>query len=177
MNIFATSEDPVLSARFLDNRRLVKMVSETAQLLSTAVRERGLKPPHGKIYKTTHRMHPCAVWARETQGNFIWLFQHGVALSVEFRLRFGKQHKSLDVILECAKHLDLIPLGERTPFPNCTDFKDDPVHLAYMKQLSTKWMVEAQKGINTRFGELGAPPYYALAKALPQVSGVEAPAA
>jgi hypothetical protein len=37
MNIFVTSDCPKLSAQALDNKRVVKMVLETAQLLSTAI--------------------------------------------------------------------------------------------------------------------------------------------
>lgn len=37
MNIFVTSNYPKISAQALDNKRVVKMVLETAQLLSTAI--------------------------------------------------------------------------------------------------------------------------------------------
>jgi hypothetical protein len=37
MNIFVTSLCPRISAQVLDNKRVVKMVLETAQLLSAAI--------------------------------------------------------------------------------------------------------------------------------------------
>ena len=163
MNIFAFSDHPLDCARWLDNRRVVKMILETAQMLSTAVREtvpEGTKLPPS-LYRTTHRNHPCSKWARETQGNFAWLVQYGAALCVEYRLRYGKQHKSLDVILACARYLPLMPPGDRLEFANCTSYPDEPnVRHAYMKQLSDKWYEEYKDGYNTQFGPIGAPPFY-----------------
>lgn len=163
MNIFAFSDHPLDCARLLDSRRVVKMILETAQLLSTAVRE--VAPEGAKLspllYKATHRNHPCALWARETQGNFAWLVQYGVALAVEYRVRYGKQHKSLETILACGKYIGWITPGERTEFVNCTSYPDEPnVRHAYMKQLSDKWFEEYKDEYDTKFGPAGTPGFY-----------------
>jgi len=62
MNIFVVSPDTMECAKALDDLRLNKMIIETAQLLSTAMRVQGYTG--NDIYKSTHVNHPCAVWAR-----------------------------------------------------------------------------------------------------------------
>lgn len=41
MNIFVVDEDPAICAEYLDDKRVVKMVLETAQMLSTALGDAG----------------------------------------------------------------------------------------------------------------------------------------
>jgi hypothetical protein len=99
MNIFVLDQTASGSAEAQCDRHVVKMTLETAQLLSTAVNELGGSAP----YKTTHRNHPCAVWARATLGNFNWLLCHGLALATEYTFRYGKVHKSQAVIEQCGE--------------------------------------------------------------------------
>ena len=100
MNIFRTSDSPILSAAALDNVRVAKMALETAQILSTVLRTRGI---NGRLlYKPTHKHHPCVVWAGLTQSNFNWLLAHGRALAAEYRHRFDREHGSALVIEEAA---------------------------------------------------------------------------
>lgn len=100
MNIFATSPDPVESAMALDDRRLVKMILETAQLLSSAVlHKRAIKG----LYKPTHKNHPCGIWARKSRQNFEWLVAHGLAMSEIYAQAFGRSHKSSDIIRRAAR--------------------------------------------------------------------------
>lgn len=99
MNIFITNPDPTLSAIALDNRRLVKMVLETAQLLSTTCHM--LQLHDSGLYRKTHWNHPCAVFARKSLPNFKWLVEHGLALAQEFEHRFSKVHASEENILLC----------------------------------------------------------------------------
>ena len=61
MNIFVTSNCPKLSAQALDNKRVVKMVLETAQLLSTAIFINSTIT-YDNLYKPTHVKHPCTIW-------------------------------------------------------------------------------------------------------------------
>lgn len=143
MNLFVVNENPVTCAMVLDDRRVVKMTVEVAQMLSTVVR--GLDVDLGAfekdIYRATHANHPCTLWVGATRGNFEWTVAYGVALATAYRLRFGKQHKSLKTIGACAQFAANLPEGERTQFVNCTaDFKDeDDVFKAYKMQLSKKW--------------------------------------
>lgn len=98
MNIFFVSADPLIAARSLPDKLVVKMPLETAQLLSTAINELGGNAP----YKSTHKNHPSAVWCRQSRANFDWLVTHGLALCAEYSFRYGKTHKCAEVIQICA---------------------------------------------------------------------------
>jgi hypothetical protein len=95
MNIFVLDLDPMKSARMLHNKHVVKMCLETAQMLCSAF-------PKGEApYKRTHYNHPCTVWSRESEENYKWLLQHGLALCAEYTYRYDRRHKCLDVIEWC----------------------------------------------------------------------------
>ena len=120
MNIFVLHRDPVVAAQMQCDRHVVKMVMESAQMLCTAVNVLGGETP----YKTAHVNHPCSVWARQSLGNFIWLYDHGMALAKEYTHRYGKVHKSQDVIQHCLKQWaqnDTVQLNDprTTPHPLC----------------------------------------------------------
>lgn len=143
MNIFASDSDPVKAAQYLDDKRVVKMVLETAQILSTVLHKLG--SGSSSIYRPTHSNHPCVIWAGKSRGNFNWLVLHGLALNEEYKKRFFKiyPHKSTSVILDCAKLFQKIPIDEKcmTPFPNCTNITGNiSVVKKYRLYLSqTKW--------------------------------------
>jgi hypothetical protein len=143
MNIFVTSNDPVKSAKHLDNKRVIKMILESAQILSTTINlTSGITAP----YKSTHINHPCSIWARESRANYIWLCDHMSALCTEYTRRYGKVHKSqqyLTYFYKCAKH---IPQKGFSDFVNCTDFKDEPnIFRAYKLHLINKWRNDKRK--------------------------------
>lgn len=112
MNIFYLHEDPVIAAKMQTNKHVVKMILESAQLLSTAHRvldgEHYIDSSSGRkiqrwrlpeekeniLYKATHFNHPCALWTMESIENYKWLYKHFLALSEEYNLRYNKQHKS-----------------------------------------------------------------------------------
>ena len=136
MNIFATYSDPHDSAFALDDKRAIKMILESAQLMSTAINLSGGKAP----YKTTHPNHPVSIWARQNNTNYWWLFEHYQALCQVYYDRFNKRHKTLDYILEFRDGVFKFPKSDLTPFANCTEFKNiKDVHEAYRLQLNKKW--------------------------------------
>lgn len=96
MNIFVLDLDQKKCARYHADRHVVKMILESAQLLSTAVRISGIDAG----YKITHQNHPCALWTRESLANWWWLKDLARELNEEYRFRFGreKNHKSWEVI-------------------------------------------------------------------------------
>lgn len=147
MNIFVTSPSPIESAKFLDDKRVVKMVLETAQMLSTAITECG----GTGFYKTTHRNHPCSVWARTSSTNYDWLRRHFKALCKEYALRYGKTHKCESYMQDIQEGLRYIPFGELTDFPNCTTYKKEEIHTAYQRYLNDKW--DTDKRRPTWYGE------------------------
>lgn len=151
MNIFYTDTNPVSSAQALDDRRLNKMVLETAQILNTVARVRcGLDVP----YKPTHESHPCVRWAGANRWNFQWLMEHGIALSAEYTFRRGRLHGAFKPMIEAHQALDfLTALGNVEPPPNCTTFKRvlDTAN-AYRHYLNWKWMSDTRPPAWTRRG-------------------------
>lgn len=96
------------------------MPIEYAQLLSTTLIHHGLEAP----YKKTHENHPCAKWARLHKGNYTYLYDLAIAVGKEYTHRYGKLHKSTEVLKDIPRLLDDKPL-ERSPLPNCTSIKED----------------------------------------------------
>lgn len=98
MNIFFVDRDPSVAAQCLVDRHVVKMILESAQILSTVVRKRYGRSLSTRaditLYEATHRNHPCVLWAGETSGNYEWLRTHAVALCDEFRFRYDGEHAS-----------------------------------------------------------------------------------
>lgn len=113
MNIFVLSKSPIMSAKWQCDKHVVKMPTETGQMLSTAL---FLNGAHG-CWKPCHVKHPCTIWAAKSRANFDWLIAHGYALCTEYTLRYGKTHGALQAI-EFAEIFRLcIPEGKLTPFP------------------------------------------------------------
>lgn len=109
MNIFHLSDCPTESAIWQHDKHVVKMVLETAQLLSQAIiltPEWSNSVRRRDLYRVTHRHHPSARWARKSVPNLYWLAKHGMALSDEYSHRFWRAHKSRAVI---KRVLDVIP--------------------------------------------------------------------
>lgn len=111
MNIFYLSHDPKECAEWHMDRHTTKMILEYAQLLSTAhrvldgVELSGLSATGRKkkfwtlsdsrehiLYKATHIHHPSAVWVRQSDANYAWLYRLFGALMDEYTYRYGKTH-------------------------------------------------------------------------------------
>jgi hypothetical protein len=139
MNIFYLHKDPNKAAEAMINKHVVKMILESAQLLCTAHRvldgkeviklsttNRRLKRwEHPdpvlelELYKSTHINHPSAIWARESNANYMWLYDHFIALNNEYKKRYGKDHLSViklrDVLKSLPQNIPSGPLTEPTP--------------------------------------------------------------
>ena len=124
MNIFYLHNDPQTCAQMHNDKHCVKMILEYAQLLSTAHRlidgtlvdsvsktgrkaKRYVLPDSREsvIYTATHSNHPSAVWVRQTDSNYCWLFSLFQALMAEYSYRYEKVHA-------CSKlesHLSTLP--------------------------------------------------------------------
>lgn len=127
MNIFILDRDPVKAAKMQCDAHVVKMVLETAQMLSTAARELAWDKDQElldgvNIYKKAYVNHPCTVWARTSQENASWLCRHGLALAEEYTKRFGKQHKSKKVIASAWIYLLFVKQAKEFPKQGLTDF-------------------------------------------------------
>ena len=112
MNIFYLDHNVTKCAEMHNDKHVVKMILEYAQLLSTAHRvldgtllvgisDKGRKStswilPDNRneiLYKATHLNHPSAVWVRQSDKNYLWLANMLVALCEEYTHRYGKTHK------------------------------------------------------------------------------------
>lgn len=134
MNIFVTDKCPYKSAKRLDNKRVIKMALESTQLLCTALYHHGIPTP----YKPTHANHPCSVWARISRSNWLWLYEHAIALCREYELRYGKKHKCLAILSLIKGYEIVIDDFGLTEFANVTPYKGN-VHTAYLQLLNDKW--------------------------------------
>jgi len=132
------------------DKHVVKMILETAQLLSTAHRlldgtesidtssgrkKRAYTLPDDRdtiLYSATHINHPSAVWARQAVENYNWLVDHLFALGTEYTYRYGKQHLT---ITKLGVPIASPPLNlkewDMTPMPSCMDEQykigEDPI--------------------------------------------------
>lgn len=118
MNIFILDECPRKSAQMMNDKHVVKMILESAQMLCTAHRVLdGVEDD--ELYKTTHINHPCNAWIRESSANYMWLYAHFKALSEEYTYRYDKVHKTWQKLgiklayipINCPRGIGL------TPFP------------------------------------------------------------
>jgi hypothetical protein len=76
------------------------MILETAQLLC-GVHHMTDQVTNQVPYKLSHKNHPCAIWSRESLSNYLYLCDLGLELCKEYTYRYGKRHKSQDVIEWC----------------------------------------------------------------------------
>ena len=102
MNIFFLDKSPEKSAEFLCDKHIPKMLLESCQMLSTAVRkyeeETNSTPLAEPIYKSAYPNHPMTKWVCETKDNFDWTLDNALAIYDEYKLRFNKIHKSYKVL-------------------------------------------------------------------------------
>jgi hypothetical protein len=141
MNIFISDLCPVQSAQNLDSKRVVKMILESAQLLSNSMNFRGLKGP----YLETHENHPCSIAVQTNQANYTWLIKHFKALCEEYTFRYNKEHKCAQFYKLFLEHT---PSSEHTTIslPNCTKFKSEKdLITAYRNALLDKWSQDKHK--------------------------------
>lgn len=168
MNIFVTDECPFKSAEALDDKRVNKMILECCQMLTTALRERGCPEDELPVtkanvpYRSTHKNHPCTLWAGRTYGNYRWLSDHMWALCDEFRKRFGHTHVcelNMQIIVAGGEY---IPKGALEPFQNSSLFPGmEDTCQAYKNTLIIKWQ---HRDRNPRWSNAQRPDWYANCK-------------
>ena len=163
MNIFVLDKNPIVAAQLQCDKHVVKMIVESAQMLSTAhrmldgqeykapsksgkrmVKKWKLKNHDDVIYSAVHMGHPCTVWTMASAENYKWHYAHFVALCKEYQHRYGKVHatqKLLEIPLKRVPNR-ILHTG-RTPYalamgaePQCINH-DDPV-MSYKNFYVTK---------------------------------------
>lgn len=108
MNIFVLDWDVKKCAEYHNDKHCIKQLLESAQLLCGVHHMTSQSTPQVP-YKLSHKNHPCSIWARESLTNYLWLCELGLELSKEYTYRYGKRHKSQDVIEWCIENKPNIP--------------------------------------------------------------------
>jgi hypothetical protein len=137
MNIFYLDKDPRVCAEMHNDKHVIKMILESAQLLSTAHRvldgtesivksktnrnvKRWILPDERDtiLYSATHMNHPSAIWCRQSKNNYVWLFDLFCSLIHEYWYRYGKTHKCasmIDALANIPNNLADIEFTQPTP--------------------------------------------------------------
>ena len=130
MNIFVLDKKVEKCAEYHCDKHVIKMILESAQMLSAVVRLNG----HDIGYKLTHKNHPCTIWARESLSNYNWLVRLTRLLNYEYRYRYDKDinHKSYDLV-------------KTLPIPDLPDIGLTPFAQAMPEQYKNKNAVKAYR--------------------------------
>lgn len=121
MNIFFLSRKTRQCARWHCDKHVVKMILESAQLLYTAHHENGgthmiqdsapvCASTGNRGYRSTHKNHPSALWARASLAHYYWLIALAKDLVNEHMFRFSPKKPHA-----CLAHLEWL---EQNPPPN-----------------------------------------------------------
>jgi hypothetical protein len=107
MNIFFLDTDVKQCAKDHCDKHVVKMILETAQLLCSA-HHMSPQVTYEIPYRLSHKNHPCSIWVRDSLSNYLYLCELGLELCEEYHNRYGKRHKSQDVIEWCISNKVII---------------------------------------------------------------------
>ena len=151
MNIFALSKCPEESAEQMIDKHVIKMPTETCQMLHTNILymqyvQEHSKEPQLKDLKAFHQAtgsklmkpamlnHPSTIWARQSIANFEWLYAHGSALCREYTYRYDKEHGSHKRLHQCHDNKETVfahqfPVSGLTPVTIAMDdqYRLDPI--------------------------------------------------
>ena len=124
MNIFYLANTPEISAEYHCDTHVVKMILETAQLLSSAYIEldgKDVAIKKGLYISIAFKNHPCAKWTRKSDGNYQWLHRLLRALCYEYTIRYGKVHKTelIGMVKVLSTSPNNINKGSKTTIPQC----------------------------------------------------------
>jgi hypothetical protein len=140
MNIFYLDSHPKVAAQMMCDKHVVKMILESAQMLSTTHRvlDGDTYADMMGLYKIAHKNHPSTKWVRESPANYTWLYDHMIALMGEYTWRYNKHHATERLIEPLRKPpivlLETLQKGFTDP-PQCMPdhCKDDDTVKAYRK--------------------------------------------
>jgi len=156
------------------DKHVCKMVIEYAQLLSTAhrvldgeeyrrlsVNNRSIKAwrlhdgREDRLMKPTMMNHPSAIWVRQSDKNYLWLYNMWCELLNEFTYRYGKVHACARLIPDLAVLPSNIPYTNFTgPIPAMPDYCKVPgnslqsYHNYYFNEKQRMWSWKGK--INSR---------------------------
>lgn len=127
MNIFCLDTDPRQAARWCMDKHVVKMPTESAQMLANCFTDLQLSKSDCPRTKTnnvrlhSYYNHRCSVWVRTSRANMMWLIEHAIELCNEKLKRYPQNpdHRERQFILWAVKNIDIssVPEGKLTDFP------------------------------------------------------------
>ena len=118
MNIFYLDKDPAKAASYFYDKHKVKMILESAQMLCTAHHHYG--NGDNVPYKKAHYNHPSTIWCRQNASQYMWLYDHMLALGKEYTKRYNKTHLTIIKCKDVLKQLPpAIPDSTFTEPPQC----------------------------------------------------------
>lgn len=131
MNILFLDRNPHRCAIYHSDRDVITQVREYAQLMGSAHRlldKQFLSDvKQQKLPKVIQPFHPCAVWVRESDGNYTWMYNLWYNLCNEYAFRFGgKTHACYDRLRGCLRTPPLKSPGGFMSPPPITPL---PVHI------------------------------------------------
>jgi hypothetical protein len=134
VNIFLLSKDPMQAAQQMCDRHINKMIVESCQMMSTAMRSifpvtyktfQEMRDAPESLFRfpapfdigTGHYNHPCTMWVRKNEMNLSWLASHTQALIQEKRKRWDTSHLYSEFvsIMETSSPKDSISIHSFTP--------------------------------------------------------------
>jgi hypothetical protein len=122
MNIFVLDDCPERAAQYQCDKHIPKMVTETFQMMGSALRRYGATDDQMPLTKAGtpliggYKHHPCTRWCGDTRDNFNWLGHHGLTLCNEYFIRYDKVHSCQLGIEMMVETDELIPSGQLTPY-------------------------------------------------------------
>lgn len=152
MNVFALHNSPKIAAQMMCDKHIIKMIIETAQILSCVLDYRYKEEhktddltPSKQLdlpqYPKAHAKHPCTLWAMASTANFDWLRDHLRELCRQYSVRYPNRNGTMKahslewtamVYDAQAQYLEF-PLQQRTPFAQAMPdaYKSDDAVVAY----------------------------------------------
>ena len=162
MNIFVLHRIAKICAQMHCDIHVIKQILECAQMMVAALVANGHDPQEmplsstGRPYGVTHKHHPCTLWAGESNGNFKWLGELGLALCEEYEYRKksspnakhplvggGKPHRCKAVIEQLIEMHEDKPFDkpdDMTPFAQAMpdEFRSDDAVYSYREYYKSK---------------------------------------
>lgn len=122
MNVFVLDKNPILAAKYHNDKHCVKMIVESTQLLCNAHHTHSENKT--ELYRQTHKNHPANKWVTKSDSNYRWLWSLAINLCCEYTKRYKRTHKCTSMILH---RLIILPenigKGHLTPFWSPTGYE------------------------------------------------------
>ena len=128
MNIFVTSEDPIVAAQELCDKHVrSKMQIESAIMLQNCFTNEQLQSPKCPRSKTGkprkagkgYSKHQCTLWAMASRANYMWLVDHALEMFNErdYRWPESNPHFTKEFIQWCKDNKDSTIHNNNKPTP------------------------------------------------------------